>query len=178
MKQKNNVVLGIDVSTSCTGLTILDNTGNILLVEALDFKNKKKYPTLFDKAKQTELRLKQLYLKYNIDKVVIESALHMFTPGASSANTISLLMKFNGIVSWLVYSIFNFQPEYISASSARKLCGIKIPKGQKAKKVVMDYLIANEPQFKQYIKYTRTGSISPNCYDMADSFVIAKSSIV
>ena len=156
---------------------MLDGNGQIVLLTALDFKNKRHFPTMWSKAQHMLLYLKDIQNKYPIGNVAIESALHMFRPGASSANTISTLMKFNGIVSWLSYSIFGLEPQFISAATARKACGIKIPKGTKAKIAVMNHLLANEPQFVPFAKRTKTGSISPNVYDMADSFVIAKASL-
>ena len=87
-----------------------------------NFTNKKKFPTLFSKA--LEIREQLSGLDYPIDYVYIESALSMFAMGRSSASTISLLTKFNGIVSWLCYETFGVEPEYIPAVSARKKCGI------------------------------------------------------
>ena len=94
----------------------------------------------------------------------------------SSAHTISTLMKFNGIISWICYKEFGFEPEYLSATSARKKCGILVPKGQKAKKVVMDYLIKNDKQFLPYVKYTRNNTVKPECFDIADAYVLALAS--
>ncbi len=92
--------------------------------------------------------------------------------GRSSAKTISLLSRFNGIVSWLCYDIYNIEPEYVSAATARKRNGIKIPKGQKAKQVVLNYLLDNEPKF--VIEYTRNGNPKPESYDRADSIIVAR----
>lgn len=173
----NGCKLGLDVSTSCTGVVILDCNGKFVLGAAFDFKNKNKFPNMFSKAQKIDSFLQEIKSNYPIDKITIESALQMFRPGASSATTISTLMKFNGIVSWLSYKVFGQEPEFLSAATARKVCGIKIPKGTKAKIAVMDHLIKNESQFIPFIKYTRTGSIAPHVYDIADAFVIAKASL-
>ena len=42
----------------------------------------------------------------------------------------------------------------------------------KAKQVVLDYLLDNEPSFE--VEYTRHGNPKPDSYDRADSIVIAK----
>ncbi len=63
-------------------------------------------------------------------------------------------------------------PEYIAATSARKKCGIKIPKGLKAKQVVIKYVIDNVPDV--LIEYTKHGNPKPGSYDRADSWIIAK----
>ena len=93
--------------------------------------------------------------------------------GFSSAKTLSTLASFNGIVSWLCYELWGRQPEYISAPSARKTCGVpKKEKGGDIKKVVLKFLLDTEPQFC-YDK-TKFGNPVPGTYDRADSLIIAK----
>jgi hypothetical protein len=82
------------------------------------------------------------------------------------------LQKFNGIVSWILYEVFEIKPEYIGAQAARKQAGIKVPRGKKAKQVVLEHLLQTEPAFK--IEYTRHGNPKPESYDRADAIVIAK----
>jgi len=76
------------------------------------------------------------------------------------------------VVSWLVYRILQTEPEYIAATSARKTCGITVSRGQKGKQVVMQYVLDNVPEV--VISYTRNNNIKPECYDKADSWVVAK----
>ena len=57
------------------------------------------------------------------------------------------LQRFNGVVSWMVYECFEIEPNYVGATQARKLVGIKVPRGEKAKQVVMEHLLATEPNF-------------------------------
>ena len=72
----------------------------------------------------------------------------------------------------MVFKEFDIEPQYIAATSARRLCGIKVPRGIKAKQFVMNYLIENEPNFA--IEYTKFGNPKPDSYDRADSLVVAK----
>lgn len=167
--------LGLDISTTNTGYCILDDNGNIIDLGVLNFTNKKTFPDLFSKAQAAQTFFNTINNKYSIDSIGIEAALLGFSRGKSSALTISTLLKFNGIISWLVFSVFGVQPQFISASTARKNFGIKITKGQKAKLTVMEHLLKNDKIFPFYIKYTRTGSIAQYCYDMADAYVISKS---
>ena len=168
------MILGLDVSTSITGYTIIEN-GNVVLNGAWDTR---KYKDFFKKAEVVKEGLHKIYEEYGdgIDAVYIEQSLQSFRSGFSSAKTLSTLARFNGIVSWVIYNRFGKTPEYIAATSARKLCGIKVPRGQKAKQVVIQYLLDNEPAFK--IEYTRTGKPKPYCFDMADSLVIAKAGFI
>jgi len=165
------MILGLDISTSITGYTILDSRGNIIENGAWDTR---KYKDFFDKAEVIRQNVAEIHRKYGkqIEHVYIEQSLQAFRSGFSSAKTLSSLSRFNGIVSWLVYALFQIKPEYIAATSARKLCGIKVPRGEKAKAVVLDYLLKNESSF--VIEYTRHGNPKPDSYDRADSIVIAR----
>jgi len=166
------MILGLDISTSITGLTVLDNAGAVLLFDMVDMRSKK-FKSFFDKAEAVERRLAQLKTTYNIEKIYIEQSLQAFRPGLSSAKVILTLGKFNGIVSWICFKTFGFEPQYIGASTARKSLGIKIERGQNAKEIVLKHVEIAEPTFK-YEK-TPKGNPVAGTYDRADSYVIAKS---
>jgi len=166
------MILGLDISTSITGYSVLNNDGTIAEIGSWDTRDKKQYLDWIDKVKKIKYELVVLNKRYSIEHVFIEPALKMFMMGKSSAHIISTLIKFNGIVSWLVYEIFEKEPEYIPAVSARKKCGLTVKRGTKAKVQVMKFLLDTEPAFG--IEYTRTGKIKPHCYDEADSLIIAK----
>ena len=99
-----------------------------------------------------------------------------FRPGFSSAKTILVLAKFNGIISWLCDDVLGKRPEYINVLTARKLCGIKTQRGENAKKKVLDFFLDNEPSFS--IEYTKFGNPVPGSYDRADSLVIARAGYI
>ena len=166
------MILGLDISTSITGVTVINNEGEILHFEAIDTRNKNHFPSLFHKAYRVKARLLDLKEEYSIEHIFIEKNLQTFRSGFSSANTLSTLASFNGIVSWFCFEAWGMIPEYLSATSARKSCGIKVPRGTKAKKVVIEYLVANEPDFS--IEYTKHGNPKPHEFDRADSLVIAR----
>jgi len=161
------VILGLDISTSITGATILDDDGNIVVNVAWDTR---KYKNFFVKAEYIYNQLKDI--NYPINKVYIEQSLQSFRSGFSSAKTLSTLSRFNGIVSWMAYKLFEVEPEYIAAISARKAVGIIVPRGTKAKQCVIKYVIDNVPSVS--IAYTKHGNVKPDCYDKADSWVIAR----
>ena len=168
------MILGLDISTSITGYTLLDGD-KIILNGAWDTR---KYKDFFEKVVHVKAGLEDIYKQYGkqIGAVYIEQSLQSFRSGFSSAKTLSTLSRFNGIVSWLVFDKFKIKPEYIAATSARKLCGIKIPRGEMAKPVVLKFLLDNEPSF--VIDYTRHGNPKPESYDRADSLVIAKAGVI
>ena len=117
-------------------------------------------------------RLESLDDAYSIEQVYIEQSLQSFRSGFSSAQTLSLLSKINGIVSWLCYNLFYGEPNFLGATSARKECGIKVPRGQKAKEVVLQFVLDNVPEFD--VEYTKFGNPRPGYGDRADSYVIAR----
>jgi hypothetical protein len=163
--------LGLDISTSITGITLLDSNGNIVINEVVDMRSKK-YTSFFSKARAVQRRLAQIKNEYKIEKIYIEQSLQAFRPGLSSAQVILTLGKFNGIVSWICYETFGFEPEYIGASTARKALAIKVERGQNAKEVVLKHVLALESSFK--VDYTPKGNPIAGSFDRADSYVIAK----
>jgi hypothetical protein len=161
------MILGLDISTSIIGVCILKDD-RVIYTDYIDLR---KIRTFFEKARQTEIVLKEIKKKYNIQYIFIEEALMFFRRGGSTAKIMSILQRFNGIVSWQSYQIFNIDPNYITPISARSKCGIKIVKGKKAKEVVMEHFIKSK-EFE--IIYTRHGNVQKYCYDIADAIVVAR----
>ena len=166
------MILGLDISTSITGATIIDDIGQVLYCEAWDTRNKNHFPDLWSKANLVKGRLLDLRGMFAIKHIFIEQSLQAFRPGFSSAKTLLTLASFNGIVSYICQDELGIKPEYIGASTARKLNGIKVPRGEKAKKVVLQYILDNEPDF--VVEYTKQENPKPGSYDRADSLIIAK----
>ncbi len=172
------MILGLDVSTSSTGATVLDDAGEIIYNTAWDTR---KFKDIFKKATYVKEEIHDLYDKYGpnhsshtgsaIEHIFIEQSLQSFRSGFSSAKTLSTLSRFNGIVSWLCFDIVDLEPEYIAATTARKLAGIKVPRGQKAKEVVLRHV---EKSGWLQVEYTKHGNPKPQFYDRADSIIIAK----
>jgi len=163
------MILGLDVSTSITGATIIDEKGNVVFCEAWDTR---KFKDFFEKAAYIRNKLVDTKIKFPITRIVIEQSLQMFRAGFSSAKTLTTLSKFNGAVSWMCYSLFGLKPEYVAAGTARKLCGLKIQRGKKAKEVVLQHVLDNVVGFE--VQYTRSNNPKPGSYDRADSYVIAR----
>jgi len=163
------VILGLDISTSITGYTILDNEGKVVVCDHIDLRKEKNF---FKKIEIVRLFLEMLEDEYAVEQVYIEQSLQSFRSGFSSAQTLSLLSKINGIVSWLCYNMFSSEPKYLAAVSARKACGIKVPRGQKAKAVALQFVVDNVPAFE--VEYTKHGNPKAGYADRSDSYVIAK----
>lgn len=163
------MILGLDISTSITGCAIVDNGGKLVYTNHIDIR---KLDNIFFKAKEVRNTLSGIKQNYEITKIVIEQPFVFFNSGGSSAKTMATLQRFNGMISWIVNEVFGVEPEYIGASEARKLCGIKIPRGQNTKKIVLEAVLDMEPTFK--IEYTRQGNPKAGYFDRADGIVLAK----
>lgn len=166
------MILGLDISTSITGATILDEEGKCIFNQFWDTRNKNKFPSIYEKAADIHNKLLSLSMDYPIRHVFVEQSLHTFRSGFSSAQTLSTLSKINGIVSWQCFRIFGVRPEMLAATSARKEVGIKVSRGEKGKQKSFDFVLANEPTF--IVEYTKNGNIKPGIMDKSDSWVIAK----
>jgi len=180
------MILGVDVSTSITGLAIVAD-GSIVYYDSVDLR---KYKNVFEKGCVLKEKIVDLYeayqfsneefllgnSKYPIEHIYIEQPFTFFNSGGSSAKTMAALQKFNGIVSWFLYEIFEMQPEYVLAQTARKTVGIKVPRGEKAKAVVLKYLLDTEPAFN--VEYTKQGNPKPESYDRADAIIVAKAGYI
>ena len=89
------MILGLDVSTSTIGYSVLDLEGNL---KELGYISLKKQKTLLEKAEEFRSVLVGLKKKYQFSRVFIEEAFQRFARGLSSARTITLLAAFNGII--------------------------------------------------------------------------------
>jgi len=160
--------LGLDISTSAVGVTLLDDNGDLIFCEAWDLRTLEK--DLLVKAEVIKENLKTIRLP--VDHITIEQPLQRFIQGRSSIKTILMLAKFNAIISYICKEMYGVSPEYIGATSARKKCGLVAPRGENVKEFVLKSLLDTEPNFS--IEYTKHGNPKHGSYDRADSLVVAK----
>lgn len=121
-KNGNKLALGLDISTTTIGVCLLldDGTDYGKIIELTHISPKisskiKGIEQLFLKKKVFEEFI-QKYKDLEIDIVVIEEPLLR----SNNVNTVSTLLRFNGMISECVYNIWNVVPEYISSYDARK----------------------------------------------------------
>ena len=65
------LILGLDVSTACTGWCILDESSKLVDIGAFFLEKKK---GLYKKAEHVRFQLSELFIKYKIEKVYIEES--------------------------------------------------------------------------------------------------------
>ena len=117
------MILGLDASTAVVGISILDMQGNVVL---RDFVTLKKMKGICQKADLLETKLKLLKKEYQIKHVFIEDYAKKMKRGQSSAQTITLLASWNGVVQVMCYKLFSMEPELLEVTAARKRCGIPL----------------------------------------------------
>lgn len=91
----------------------------------------------------------------------------------SSANTMSMLQRWNGMLSAAIFLRFNIEPVLIEPATARKAAGIAIKKGSKAKEQVMQHVQCLQILPSSTWQYKKTGKLKDWCYDVADAVVVA-----
>ncbi|MBR52354.1 hypothetical protein CMK19_01125 [Candidatus Poribacteria bacterium] len=188
-----NVVLGLDISTSCTGWCVIyqNDHQNVSRVE-LGFIPLSKLSGSYSKAQRVLEELQMIYDGHKIDEIYIEENLQTFKTGLSSAKTLASLARFNGIVSYLSEQVFGLSPVFLNVNSARKSVGIKLIKkrngGKPTKEQVFDWVdddLCQMSHTKQWpMKTMKSGPrkgqviLDPRTYDMTDAYVIARAGLL
>lgn len=121
----NRRILGLDISTACIGVTIIDDDGvnEPQIVEIKHIvpkipKNKKGIEALILRKDVFEKDFLVGIKGMGITDCIIESPLN-HASGNSSANTVAQLLQFNGLLSEAIYRVLEIVPEYISSYDAR-----------------------------------------------------------
>lgn len=121
-KEENGLILGLDVSTSCIGISLIEDKGTYGKLELLHHvtpivkpKPASKMQELFEKARIFEEDFLNKYADVGITKVIIEEPLLR----SNNVNTVATLLRFNGMISRAVYDTLGIVPEYISSYDAR-----------------------------------------------------------
>ena len=179
-------ILGLDVSTRIIGYTLLDaETGAHVLSNAVTMNQKASFVSRGSHFHDT---LEDLNSGYDISSIWIEEPFMMFSKGGSSAQTMSRLSSFNGSIQYMCYMTFGLEPNMINSNHARKTLGIKIQReklcGISTKEQILSWVKDKLPDFDWPTKMLKSGPRKglkiegPSCYDIADSFVVAKSGFV
>ena len=121
-EEKDRIILGIDISTSCLGVSLVKYDGeNIEILKISQVKPKipkdiKGTEALFLKAKQFKEEFIEKYKNVGLTDIVIEEPL----PNSQNNNTVTTLLRFNGMISQSIYEATGVVPKYITSYDARK----------------------------------------------------------
>lgn len=127
METKPSVILGLDISTNCIGISIVYhdwvNRPEIKVMTHV-------YPKIPAKIKGIEALIMrkniferdylQKFADQGITDCVIESPL-LFAPNKEKAESVAKLLQFNGLISEAVYNTLKITPTYISSNEARSM---------------------------------------------------------
>ena len=169
-----NFILGLDVSTSRVGVTILNPKADLIDCQVIKLNSKDE---LEDRCDQIKSYLQTNYNKYYIKEIYIESPFVMFSGGKTTAMTMAKLQRFNGMVSYMVRQLYGVIAASIASNKARGLVGLKIKRGENTKLKVIEW-VANQYPKDFIIEYTRHGNPKPGTDDKADSVVIARAGLL
>ena len=173
------MILGLDISTSCTGWCILNDSGTLVAMGSIKLAGSK---SVYDKTEVVKKSFSDIKEKHPISHIYVEENLQAYRPGFSSAKTILALAKFNGIVSYVANEIFDCKPVDINVNVARKTIGLKIQKGKSSTKTTKEQVfdwVSSELKFDWPKKTLKSGPrkgvtvLDPSAFDMSDAFVIA-----
>jgi len=167
------MILGIDISTSKIGYSVIDYSTNLIECQLIKLKSSDSLETRADLFFSI---IGQVEKKYDIKHVFIEQPFIAFSGGKTTAATMAKLQRFNGMCSYCVRLLFGFPATLIQANKARGLVGLKIKRGEKTKLKVIEWVEEKYP--KDFIvEYTRHGNPKPGTDDKADAIVIANAGL-
>jgi hypothetical protein len=151
-------LLGLDVSTSCTGICLTDENEQLVVLDAVKLTSTT-IPNMWSKADRCIEEIKNIVGNRPVSKIFVEANAKMFTGGFSSADTLFTLAKFNGLISYLSYKAFNAEVYDINVTSARKAIGFKNTQADKrpVKEKVFDFVTALHPEFPWKRHVAKTG---------------------
>ena len=176
-------VLGLDISTKTIGWALFDE-GSQKLLELTHFS-----PVIKPKPEEKieELLLKvdgfkekiEGYKDLNIVKVVIEEPLL----NSNNIWTVGTLLRYNYMISRVIYEVLGLVPRYISTYNSRKFAWPELvndngkgkrvlfgglPKTIDKKEIVWKKVAESEPQIVWL--YTRNNTLKKECFDQADAY--------
>lgn len=178
------MILGLDISTSTIGFTLLNLTGSVEYINYI----KPEGNNIFEKVASATRSIDAYiwpYVQINgpIKAIYAEAPNIMFQRGFSSAQTIATILRFNGAFLFTLYQKFNILPKEVFATSARKqVIGIgrfKLDPKEEVFKWVNSHIKYTYPHFWPIIsKGKNKGKLLHECFDMADSYIIAKYGLI
>lgn len=187
MADKIEAIMGLDISTAVTGVSLLALDGSLLELMHVDTR---KCEDLWSTADLINIEFLKLSAKYEVKHLYVEEDLQRFRKGFSSANTLSTLSKINGIVTYAARNAFKIEPVYIQSSAARKLCGVKIVKAKTdaerkdplwVKQQVFEHMRLTCPDISiRQWPMTKPSIVNPSghmrheCFDEVDAYVISR----
>jgi len=199
VEKEENLILGLDISTKTIGIVLFDDLGDkgeLKLLTHVSPVIKPKCENFMEELfKKVDVFDKEFFSKFrslNIKRVIIEEPLLR----SQNVNTVISLVRFNAIISKMIYDNIGIIPEYISSYDARcyghpslmtirkfKMDGTPLSQKQISKnepvlfgaygenvdkKQVVWNLVCDEfPQIKWF--YDKSNKLKKESFDMSDA---------
>jgi hypothetical protein len=171
--------LSLDLSTSCTGVCITDKEAKIVRKEAIVLSKIKGDDAFWAKADRMKEYLRDLQ---GIENIIIEEP--MFN--GPNQFTTNLLIRFNGVVSYICREELGITPTYLSVHEVRKtVCPEFIKRETKKGKIVETFFMPKGLDKKLYIfnkikawfpelewELNKKGDLKPENLDISDSIAV------
>jgi len=192
-------IWSLDISTTNIGSALWSSKGKLIELKHLELKiDKKIVPEnrLIHKAqmfKEYVLEYKERLVK-ELNGEIIQIIVEQPIGGSVNANTVAMLLEFNGMARYILYEIFEIHPILISVHNSRKIfCSeliqsstkknrktgqietvetLSFPLEYKDKKKLYIWKKVNklEPHIKWF--YKTNGELKDTNYDMSDSYAV------
>lgn len=204
MKKETKFILALDISTSTIGIALFEDMGDkgdLKLLHHVSPSVKPKPPTKMEELfKKVEIFDDEFLFKYvgiGITRVVIEEPLVQ----SNNVNTVATLLRFNGMISKLVYDKLGVVPDFISSYDARKYAfpelmairttkkdGTPLPEKQIAKNVPVLFGAYPFDVDKKYVLWEKVSDLEPQViwfydkknklkketFDTSDAYVVGR----
>lgn len=180
-ESEKSYLIGLDISTSCTGISIIDSKTEELVL--LDYIKVPADLSLFEKADYVIDEVCGYLLRNGIkkpEKVFVEENAKMFAGGLSSADVLMTLAKFNALISYLCYKQLTPNVSSVNVTKARGAIGFKNTKADKrpVKDKVFEFIQTLHPEFPWKTYIPKAGKMKgkeipvPEMKDAADAWVV------
>jgi len=173
--------MGLDISTSCTGLCLLAENGVDMVLTSIPLSS---IPDAFGKAQRVKEVILEQAKNHEIGRIFIEENLQSFRTGLSSAHTINTLARFNGVISYIVQDELGIKPDFLNVTEARTSLAIPIVRKSPipVKKQVFSWVRKEIPDFQWPLKKGKTGQSEDDfrdiALDMSDAYVMSRAGLL
>jgi len=169
------LIIGWDVSTSAIGICVKDGAGRTLEFGVIYPEGATQHLKQISAARQVDefcKRMSRVYVAYDI-RHFVEDRLGGFTGGLTTRQTLMSLAAMNAVVSFVLFG--HGEVTHVPPISAKRIVGVRVPKGGDKKAVVVGLARSSEPTFP-YAE-TRAGNPVRGVDDMADAWLLAEAGL-
>ena len=179
--------LGLDLSTTCTGVTVLDHGGSVL---ACDVVRPRASLSLVEKSHKICNYLRLLRESHEAGGeckktewfVVLEGAAKRWVNGKGAATGLMTLAMLNSIISYECRSIFGCRATIVHPALPRAYFGPHISQtrlglGLKSKDSVLNFILQGVPSFPLHSARNSTEWMCKTNFDQSDSYLLAMQSM-